>query len=159
MDKRLDVLATAITSGMTVGDLEQLDLCYAPPFSPAKDSVILAGFAGSNTHRGVMPAMTPEDLLDRLAGESPPVVLDVRTSGEWDAGHLEGAIHVPLDQLRRRLSDVPPSDAVAVYCGSGYRSYLAQRILMNSGRSGVYNVLGGMGLMDQVRSARKLGGS
>ena len=103
VDKRIDVLATAISAGMTVGDLEHLDLCYAPPFGSAKDVVILSGFAATNALRGVMPSMTPQELLDRLDGENAPLVLDVRTQREWEAGHLDEAVHLPLDELRERL--------------------------------------------------------
>ncbi|MFP4054432.1 MAG: FAD-dependent oxidoreductase [Phycisphaerae bacterium] len=152
VDKRIDVLATAITAGMSVEDLEQLDLCYAPPFGSAKDLEILTGFAAANSRRGVGPLVTPTEMLDRLDGENPPAVLDVRTRKEWDAGHLSKAIHVPVDELRGRMSDVPDGP-VLVYCAGGYRSYVAQRFLMNAGRTDVYNVAGGWGMIQRVRKA------
>jgi NADPH-dependent 2,4-dienoyl-CoA reductase/sulfur reductase-like enzyme/rhodanese-related sulfurtransferase len=156
VDKRLDVLATAILAEMTVEDLEQLDLCYAPQFSSAKDPVILAGSAASNRRRGQMPSVTPGSLLEELAGPNPPAVLDVRTGAEYAAGHLDGAINIPVDELRSRLGEVPAERPLAVHCGAGYRSYVAQQILMNLGRRDVRNVLGGYGLIQQVlRAGRK----
>lgn len=157
VDKRIDVLATAILGGLAVEDLEHLDLCYAPPFGLAKDVVVLAGFAAANTRRGWMPAITPAELLKELAGPNPPAVLDVRTAKEYTAGHMEGAIHIPIDELRARIDEVPRDRDIVVHCGAGYRSYLAQRILMNRGFAKVRNILGGYGLIQQVRKAQGKG--
>jgi rhodanese-related sulfurtransferase len=151
VDKRIDVLATAITAQMTLEDLEQLDLCYAPPFGSAKDLEIMVGFAGANARRGVMPTVSPRQTLDALATQSPPVILDVRTQKEWDAGHLDRAVHIPVDELRGRLDEVPEDRAVHVHCAGGYRSYVAQRMLMNVGREDVYNVTGGYTMIERVR--------
>jgi NADPH-dependent 2,4-dienoyl-CoA reductase/sulfur reductase-like enzyme/rhodanese-related sulfurtransferase len=153
VDKRLDVLATAIMAGMTVEDLGQLDLCYAPQFGSAKDAVILAGFAASNRRRELMPSVTPGGLLEELAGPNPPAVIDVRTPGEYAAGHLHAAVNIPVDELRDRLGEVPADRPVVVHCGAGYRSYVAQRILMNLRRGNIRNVLGGYGLIQQVLRA------
>lgn len=153
-DKRIDVIATAIAGDMTVEDLEGLDLCYSPQYGAAKDAVILAGYVAANALRGLSPSMTAGEMLEAAAGGS-LVVLDVRTAKEWQAGHIDGAIHVPVDELRQRLADVPAGKPVAVHCGSGYRSYIAQRILMNSGRKDVRNVLGGMLMIGQARSVRE----
>ena len=153
VDKRLDVLATAIAGGLVVDDLEQLDLCYAPPFGSAKDVVIMAGFAAANKRRGWMPSITPAELLNQLSGPNPPAVLNVRSVAEYSAGHLEGAINIPVDELRSRLADVPLDRPVAVHCAGGYRSYLAQRILANHGSTDVKNVLGGYSLIQQVKRA------
>ena len=154
VDKRIDVLAVAITAGMTIDDLEQLDLAYAPPFGSAKDVTILAGFAGANTRRDVMPTITPAQLLDELAGDAPPVVVDVRTAKEHAAGHLDAAMHIPVDDLRDRLEELPKGKSLAVHCAGGYRSYLAQRILMNRGFDSVRNVLGGWTMIQRTRAAR-----
>jgi len=155
VDKRIDVLAVALTAGMSVRDLEDLDLCYAPPFGSAKDVVTEAGFAAANVLRDVMPSMTPQQLLQELAGPNPPAVIDVRSPREYEAGHLDGALNIPVEQMRDRLANVPASRPVAVHCGVGYRSYLAQRILINPGRSNVRNILGGYRLIKQVQAARR----
>ena len=154
VDKRIDVIATAIAGGLTIEDLEQLDLCYAPPFGSAKDLTIQAGFAGANVRRGLMPAMTPTELFDELAGDNPPQVLDVRTDAEFAKGHLDGALHVPVDDLRGRLDEIPTDKPLAVHCAAGYRSYLAQRILMNHGRDNVRNVLGGYTMIQRTQAAQ-----
>lgn len=160
VDKRIDVLATAIHAGLTVEDLEQLDLCYAPPFGSAKDVVIQAGFAASNARRGLSPNVTPGELLEELEGENPPLVVDVRTPREYRAGHLDEAVNVPVDELRRRAGELPADRPLALHCGVGYRSYVAQRILMNRGRDDVRNILGGYGLLQRARKlAKKDGGS
>ncbi len=158
VDKRIDVLATAITAGMCVDDLEQLDLCYAPPFGSAKDPVVMAGFAAANERRGVMPSMTPGELLDELAGGDPPLVVDVRSSREHQAGRLPESFNVPVDELRDRLDDLPSDRPIAMYCGVGYRSYIAQQILRNLGRENVRNVLGGYLTIQQTRKARQRSG-
>ncbi len=154
VDKRIDVIATAIKANLTVEDLEDLDLCYSPQFGSAKDVTILAGFAAANTRREVMPAMTPGEMFDRIEAGQPLTVLDVRTQPEWDAGHVEGAMHIDLGQLRKRIAEVPADKPLAVMCDSGYRSYLAQRILINAGRENVYNVLGGRIVTELVQAAR-----
>jgi NADPH-dependent 2,4-dienoyl-CoA reductase/sulfur reductase-like enzyme/rhodanese-related sulfurtransferase len=155
VDKRIDVIATAILGGLTVEDLEQLDLCYAPPVGSAKDVPIMLGFAGANMRRQQMPALTPAQFLEELAGSRPPLVLDVRTQREFDEGHLEGALNLPVDELRGRLDELPTDRPIAVHCHSGYRSYVAQRILLNRGWRDVKNVQGGYLLIDLVREARR----
>jgi rhodanese-related sulfurtransferase len=153
VDKRIDVLATALQAGMTVEDLEHLDLSYAPPFGSAKDTQVQAGFAAANELRGQMPVITPADLLDRLAGGD-LTVIDVRSPREYAAGHLDGAINIPVDELRRRADEVPHNGDIALHCGVGYRSYVAQRILMNLGRSNAYNCTGGWRMLQQILAAR-----
>ncbi len=150
VDKRIDVLATAIAARMTVEDLESLDLCYAPPFASAKDIVLMGGFAGANARRGEMPCVTLAAFADeRKTGASKAVVLDVRTPKEFAAGHVEGAVNIPVDDLRERLAEVPKDQPLVIYCGVGYRAYVAQRILMNKGRKDVRNLLGGWRLIQQ----------
>lgn len=157
VDKRIDVLAAAITAGMTVEDLEGLDLAYAPPFGSAKDVAVMGGFAAANARRGLMPTVTPQRLLDELDGEDPPLVIDVRSPREFADGHLDEAVSIPVDELRDRLDDVPSDRPVAVHCGVGYRSYVAQRILMNHGRDNVRNILGGYPLLARLRGMRRRG--
>lgn len=154
VDKRVDVLATAISGGLQIEDLEQLDLCYAPPVGSARDVAVLLGFAGENTRRGLMPALAPAELFEELGGADPPRVLDVRTHQEYALGHLEGAVNIPVDDLRDRLEEVPGEAAIVLYCRSGYRSYVAQRILLNRGWTNVRNVQGGYLLIEQTLAAR-----
>ena len=154
VDKRVDVLATAISGNLGIEDLEQLDLCYAPPVGSARDVAILLGFAAENTRRGLMPAMTPQKLLEELDGAEPPLVLDVRTHQEYSLGHLDGALNVPVDDLRARLEEIPRDRPLAIHCRSGYRSYVAQRILLNLGWPNVRNVQGGFLLIEQTLAAR-----
>ena len=128
VDKRIDVLATAIYGHMTVFDLENLDLAYTPPFGSAKDPVIIGGMIASNVVRGEVESCLPRDIPALLA-DPDTVVLDVRTQEEWDAGHVEGARLLPVDELRSRLGELDKAKTYAIYCGVGYRAYVACLIL------------------------------
>jgi NADPH-dependent 2,4-dienoyl-CoA reductase/sulfur reductase-like enzyme/rhodanese-related sulfurtransferase len=150
IDKRLDIIATAIHGQMTVEDLEELDLCYAPPFGSAKDAVMMAGFASANAYRGTSPGASPVTLVAELASDHPPYLVDVRTEREFGDGHVDGAVNIPLDQLRRRADEIPKDRTVFVSCGTGYRSYVAQRILLNRGWPDVRNVYGGFTLQTRL---------
>jgi NADPH-dependent 2,4-dienoyl-CoA reductase/sulfur reductase-like enzyme/rhodanese-related sulfurtransferase len=131
VDKRIDVLATAIRAGMTVFDLQELELAYAPPFGSAKDPVNLAGYVASNMLKGdVEMAYWPEVPEFVAAGA---VLLDVRTSREFSRGAVEGARHVPVDNLREHLELIPRDKEILVYCRTGLRSYIAARILSQHG--------------------------
>jgi NADPH-dependent 2,4-dienoyl-CoA reductase/sulfur reductase-like enzyme/rhodanese-related sulfurtransferase len=131
VDKRIDVLATAIRAGMTVFDLQELELAYAPPFGSAKDPVNLAGYVASNMLKGdVEMAYWPEVPEFVAAGA---VLLDVRTSREFSRGAVEGAMHVPVDNLREQLELIPRDKEILVYCRTGLRSYIAARILSQHG--------------------------
>ncbi len=141
VDKRIDVLATALRAGMTVFDLEHLELAYAPPYSSAKDPVNIAGFAASNILRGDVE-VAAWDEVPPLQQEG-AVVLDVRTAAEVEQGKIPGALHIPLDNLRERLGELPRDRKIVVYCGVGLRSYIACRILKAAGFAGVYNMSGG----------------
>ncbi|RYO87222.1 hypothetical protein DL764_008888 [Monosporascus ibericus] len=140
VDKRIDVLATAMQAGMTVFDLEHLELSYAPPYGSAKDPVNMAGFVGGNVLRGDCRIVHAEDLnvdeLDRLQ------VVDVRSPKEFSRGHIPLAINVPVDSLRDRISVLDRARRVVVYCQVGYRGYLAYRILEQEGFD-VVNLDGG----------------
>ena len=138
VDKRVDVLATAIAARMSVFDLENLDLAYSPPFGSANDPVNVAGFVGAHIARG--DVATVDSSVWRPSGE---VVLDVRDSdelAEW--GWIRGALNIPLDSLRTRLSEIPEGCEVVTYCQKGQRGYLAACILQGMGRS-VKNLRGG----------------
>lgn len=139
VDKRLDVLATAIAANMTVADLADLDLAYAPPFSSAKDPVVMAGMAADNIVRNkIKVVVVPEDLV----GENVRI-LDVRRTDEVAKGAIPGALHIPLDDLRDRAAELDPNLRYVVYCRSGLRSYVACRMLGGLGFEQVYNLSGG----------------
>ena len=132
-DKRIDVLATAIRAGMTVDDVAELELCYAPPIGSAKDPVNLAGMAAQNVLAGrvtvaqwhEVPALVEAGLL----------ILDVRDAKEREAGAIPGSVGIPLGELRSRLSELPKNRELLVHCASGQRSYNACRVLMQHGYS------------------------
>jgi rhodanese-related sulfurtransferase len=150
VDKRLDVIATAILGKMTVEDLEDLDLSYAPPFGSAKDIAIMAGFASSNAYRGTSPGASPITLAAEMAEPDRAFLVDVRTPREFAEGHVDGAVNIPLNELRGRLPEIPQEKPIKVICGTGYRSYVAQRILLNSGWTDVRNVYGGFTLQKRL---------
>ncbi|WP_443663843.1 DsrE/DsrF/DrsH-like family protein, partial [Clostridium sp.] len=127
VDKRIDVLATVIRLGGTVDDLTELELSYAPPFSSAKDPVNMAGFVAQNVLAGRMEVLTTDEFsaYDR----ENTIVLDVRTEIEFDNGHIEGAINIPVDNLRGRTHELDKNKEIIEYCQVGLRGYVAARIL------------------------------
>jgi NADPH-dependent 2,4-dienoyl-CoA reductase/sulfur reductase-like enzyme/rhodanese-related sulfurtransferase len=139
VDKRIDVLATAIAGGMTVFDLESLDLAYAPPFGSANDPVNVAGFVADHIVRGDLASVSPEEW--KPDGE---LLLDVRDKCEvTEFGLLENAVHLPLDELRDRLGELPRNRKILVYCQKGQRGYLAACALKGLGFENVTNLRGG----------------
>ena len=141
VDKRIDVLATAIRAGLTADMLKDLDLAYAPPYSSAKDPVNMAGYLIDNLVAGRVKQFHFEDVAS-LPGDGSVTLLDTRTSLEYARGHAEGFINIPLDDLRGRLGELGREKPVYVMCQSGLRSYLACRILMQNGFD-CYNFSGG----------------
>ena len=139
-DKRADVLATAIRAGMTVSDLCDLELCYAPPYSSAKDPINIAGMAAENIVTGKVRVFHWENLaqLDPAA----VTLLDVREAGEFRRGNIEGFINIPLSEFRAHLGELDPAKPVYVHCFSGMRSYIACRILTGYGFD-CWNISGG----------------
>ena len=131
-EKRIDVLATAIRAGFTAEELTELDLCYAPPYSSAKDPVNMAGYVIGNILRGTVRQHTWKD-VEKLADDENALFLDVQTRGEYDAAHLAGAINIPVDELRGRMNELDKSKTVYVNCYSGLRSYIACRMLSANG--------------------------
>src|SRR5271165_4783760 len=123
VDKRIDVLAMAIQAGMTVFNLEESELAYSPQYGSAKDPVNMAGFVAAGMLRGDHPQADFEYVL-ALPPETRPLLLDVRTAQEFAQGHIPGAVSVPIDELRARLSEVPRDREIAVYCQVGQRGYL-----------------------------------
>ncbi len=139
VDKRIDVLAVAIQAGMTVYDLEEMELCYAPQFGSAKDPVNMAGFVAAGLLRGDHPQSDWETVA---AHPDEWYLLDVRTSQEYAAGHVPNAVNIPVDDLRSRLLEIPRERRIAAYCQVGQRGYLAARILTQNGFDAV-NLGGG----------------
>lgn len=131
VDKRIDILATAIKAGLTVFDLPELELTYAPPFGSAKDPVNIAGYAASNIIEGTTHFVQWYELEEQLAAGK--LLLDVRNRSELADGQIDNAIHIPLDHLRSRLDELDQEQAYIVSCHSGLRSYLAERILKQHG--------------------------
>jgi len=139
VDKRIDVLATALRAEMTVYDLEELELCYAPPFGSARDAVNMAGFVAANVLRGDVALWEPEE----LAGVgSQPLLVDVRTPAEFRAGTIPGAVCLPVDELRQRAGELPKDRELLLFCRVGQRGYVAARLLSQLGFR-VRNLSGG----------------
>ena len=141
VDKRIDVLATAIRAGMRADMLKDLDLAYAPPYSSAKDPVNMAGYMIENIAAGRVKQFFFED-IPALRAAADAVLLDTRTPYEYARGHAEGFVNIPLDALRDRMGELPRGKRVYVMCQSGLRSYLACRILAQNGVD-CYNFAGG----------------
>jgi rhodanese-related sulfurtransferase len=143
VDKRIDVLAMAIQMKATVFDLEQAELCYSPQYGSAKDAINFAGFQASNVLRGSTDPITPAELHAALQTATPPTIVDVRSSVEFDMEHIPGAVNIPLPELRTRMGEVPADRPVVTYCTVGQRGYLAERLLSQRGMTGVRNLTGG----------------
>lgn len=154
VDKRIDVLATAIHAGMKAQDLANLDLAYAPPYSSAKDPVNLAGFMIENISDGTLKQFHIEDVKN-LPHDGSITLLDTRTPGEYQKGHVDGFVNIPVDNLREHLDEIPKEKPVYVMCQSGLRSYIATRILEGNGYT-AYNFSGGFRFYDAVINDRCL---
>ena len=154
VDKRIDVLATAIHAGLKATELKDLDLAYAPPYSSAKDPVNMAGFMIDNISKGTLKQWHLED-ADSLPRDGSVTLLDVRTPGEYSRGHIEGFKNIPVDELREHLEEIEKNKPVYVICQSGLRSYIATRILEGSGYE-AYNFSGGFRFYDAVNNDRCL---
>ncbi len=140
-DKRLDILSAVVQRGGTVDDLGEFEHAYAPPYSSAKDPVNIAGFAAQNLRAGMTDVISWEELFH--ADRSRIVIIDVRTPEEYALGTIEGAVNIPLDTLRSRLSEIPRDREAVVFCGVGLRGYLASRILRQNGFPQARNLSGG----------------
>lgn len=138
--KRIDIIATLIKFGGTVEDLKDLELCYAPPFSTAKDVVNYAGYIGSNLLNKDFRQVSFTKVRELV--ENGAYILDVREKGEYNAGHIKGAVNIPLSELRGRTAEVPKDVDVYIHCRSGQRSYYAVIMLQHLGFKNVYNVTG-----------------
>lgn len=140
VDKRIDQIAGLIKRGGTVYDLMETEHTYAPPFSSAKDPIAIAGYVASNVISGAMPVITWRELQEE---KDKVVLIDVRTEEEFSFGSMPSAVNVPLDDIRKRLDDIPKEKPVVLFCAIGLRGYLAVRILMGLGYRNVRNLLGG----------------
>jgi NADPH-dependent 2,4-dienoyl-CoA reductase/sulfur reductase-like enzyme/rhodanese-related sulfurtransferase len=154
VDKRIDVLATAIHAGLKATELKELDLAYAPPYSSAKDPVNMAGFMIDNIASGVLKQWHLADLNDLLQKDS-VTLLDTRTDGEFSRGHIPGFRNIPVDDLRDRIAELEPGKPVYVICQSGLRSYIACRILAGFGFD-AYNFSGGYRFYEAATHDRAL---
>ena len=154
VDKRIDVLATAIHAGMKAPELKELDLAYAPPYSSAKDPVNMAGFMIENIADGLLKQFHLED-LKALSERKDVTLLDARTKKEYEHGHVDGFVNIPVDELRERLHELKADQPVYVMCQSGLRSYIALRILAGNGYD-AWNFSGGYRFYDAVENDRAM---
>lgn len=154
VDKRIDVIATAIRAGLKGEDLADLDLAYAPPYSSAKDPVNMAGFVIENLIFGKVKQFHYED-LKAMPQDGSVFLLDSRTPEEFSKGHAEGFVNIPVDDIRERLDEIPKDKPVYVMCQSGLRSYLACRILSGNGYE-CYNFSGGYRFYHIVSSGTEI---
>ncbi len=141
VEKRIDVIATAMRFGATVYDLTRLELSYAPPYSAAKDPVNMAGFNAENLLKGLCDGIQCRELSE--VDISRTTILDVRTPFEAESGMITGAINIPLEELRKRIGELEPGRDIVVYCAVGFRAYLACRVLLQNGFENVKNLAGG----------------
>lgn len=153
VDKRIDVLASAIRFGRTVYDLEELELAYAPPYSSAKDPVNMAGYVAANCLKGDMKIIH-WDQVDQLDRDK-VFILDVRPPEETSTGSIEGSMNIPLNDLRARIDEVPRDKEIIVYCKVGLRAYIAYRMLVQKGFRNVKNLSGGYQLYQAVKQAEE----
>ena len=141
VDKRIDVIATAIKFGATIEHLKNLELCYAPSFGTAKDVTNFAGYVASNLLNGSfrqVPVYQVRELLKNGA-----CIIDVRERSEYDLSHIKGVKNIPLSEIRKRLNEIPKDEPVYLYCKSGQRSYNSTLALQHKGFNNVFNISGG----------------
>lgn len=141
VDKRMDVVATAIKFGATVDDLRDLELCYAPPFGTAKDVVNFAGYVATNLLHGEFKQVSEKDVRGLVEGGA--CIIDVREKGEYELSHIIGAKNIPLSEIRQRVNEIPKDEAVYLHCRSAQRSYNAIMALQHLGYTNIYNIAGG----------------
>lgn len=154
VDKRLDVIATAISAGMKATELKDLDLAYAPPYSSAKDPVNMAGFMIENIESGIVKQFHFDE-LDKLPKDGSVTLLDTRTQSEYARGHVDGFVNIPVNDLRENIDKLDKSKPVYVMCQSGLRSYISCRILAGEGFDG-YNFSGGYRFYENVKRETNL---
>ncbi len=148
VDKRCDVIAAAVNFNATVYDLTKLELCYAPPYSSAKDPVNMAGYVAENVLKGISKIFHYHD-VSSLPKDGSVNLIDTRTKGEYRLGHIDGFINIPVDSLRERMNEIDKSKPVYIVCQVGLRGYLACRILSGYGYD-CYNLSGGYALYKEI---------
>jgi len=144
VDRTINALAVAIHANMTVFDLEKVELAYAPPYGAAKDAVNVAGYVAANRLRGTTDMIEWQDLAEHRDRYT---VVDVRTVPEWAAGHMDGAVHIPNEDLRGRMGELPKDKPLVVYCKVGRRAYVMERVLKQNGYD-VKNLSGGWAIYE-----------
>jgi rhodanese-related sulfurtransferase len=142
VDQRIDVFSEIIKNGGTIFDLQEFEHAYAPPYNSAKDAVNMAGFVAENSMREQVKTIHWNEINSLDHNEN--FLLDTRTAEEFANGHIAGATNIPVDELRKHLSEIPVNKRIIIYCEIGLRGYLAARILMQNGFTAVYNLSGGI---------------
>ncbi|MEI7473643.1 MAG: CoA-disulfide reductase [bacterium] len=148
VDKRIDVISTAIKFNATINDLTELELTYAPPFNSAKDLVNLAGMAGQNVLADIYKPFYIEELASLSSGS---LIIDVRSEMERTLGFIDDSRHIPLEEIRTKLNEIPKDKQIILYCSKGFKSYMAQRILQQNGYDNVYSLSGGYLLYREIK--------
>ncbi|NUQ80775.1 MAG: FAD-dependent oxidoreductase [Bacteroidetes bacterium] len=150
VDKRTDLLASVIRTGGTIADLTDIEHAYAPPFSSAKDPVNMAGFVAENIMTRKIQPIQWDELKSILDSDTSVQLIDVRSPSEVAGGSIQGAVNIPVDDLRNQLDRISKNKPTVIYCAIGLRGYLASRILLQSGYSHVRNLSGGFKTWDMV---------
>lgn len=153
VDKRIDVIATALRFEKTVFDLEELELAYAPPYSSAKDPVNMAGYVAANIIKKDMEIIHWDEIEKLDLDKS--IILDIREDIERELGYIPNSIHIPLDNLRKRINELPKDKEIVVYCQVGLRGYIAYRMLTQKGFKQVRNLTGGYKFYDTIISTER----
>jgi rhodanese-related sulfurtransferase len=142
VDKKVDILSVAIKNRMKLWEFTNLDLGYHPEYGAAKDSINILGMIGENIKKNEVEFIDVEELRNKIKNKEKIVILDVRTQREYESGHIDGAVLIPIDELRENLNKLNKDDEIIIHCRTSYRSYLGYRILKNSGFKNVKNLNG-----------------
>ena len=149
VEKRLDVISSIMRNNGTIQDMVDSELCYAPPYSAVKDPINIAGMSAENILKGLVKPAFYEDIEDDV------YLIDVRTEAEYNLKTINNAINIPVSKIKARLNEIPKDKKVIVFCASGYRSYVASRILAENGFNNVYNFMGGIKMYNEIVKNKK----
>ena len=144
VEKRIDVIATSMRNGLLVSDLIDSELCYAPPYSSAKDPVNILGMHADNILKGLVKPAFYEDIKDSL-------LIDVRSKEEFETETINGAVNIFTPELRQKYQELPKDKKIVLFCNTGFQSYVASRILIQRGFNNVYSLTGGITLYKELR--------